>query len=128
MRIMKKFIILAILLLLTVISIDIVVAKSVVRTVLLKKCPSKTTSLSNLIIFVGKLDDLGNDKYVNVWFEFGNKNLDKQTPMIKLKKPGIFCLRVNNLKKCENYHYRAVAKNIKGIAYGEIKKIKTKCK
>lgn len=124
---MKRIIVLMILFWLI---IDLAYAENIVSTIRLQKCPQKTQPLHNAIIFVGKLDDLGNDRFVRVWFEFGTQKnrLDKKTPSIKLNKTGIFCLRVNNLKKCENYYYRAVAQNSKGISYGEIKNIKTKCK
>ncbi len=94
------------------------------------KCPQRTIANKNNIIFVGKVDSLGNDKYVEGWFEYGSSSssLMFKTKSIKLSKPGIYCINVNKLKKCTTYYYRAVAKNSAGINYGEIRSIKTKCK
>lgn len=124
---MKK---LAILIILFCLIVNIALGKSLVRAIFLRKCPVRTLTFEDSIVFVGKLNDLGNDKFTEVWFELGKQRnyLDKQTNSIKLNKPGIFCLRVNRLKKCENYYYRAIAKNSKGVSYGEVKNIKTRCK
>jgi hypothetical protein len=93
-------------------------------------CPPKTTPGRNYIDFVGKLDGLGGDEKVIVWFEYGLKkeSLDKKTKELELREPKIFCLREKNLKPCTVYYYRAAAKNSAGTNYGEIKSIKTLCK
>jgi len=100
------------------------------KYILLKNCPLRTTSNKNSIIFVGKVDDLGNDRNVKVFFEYGEnqQNLKFKTTNYTLKKPEIFCLKVTNLSPCTTYYYRAVAQNSAGTNYGEIKSIKTKCK
>jgi len=92
-------------------------------------CPSKTTPSFRFITFVGRLDGLGGDKEVKVWFEYGTEkdNLDKKTKELVLKEPQIFCIRERGVKPCTTYYYRAAAQNAAGINYGEIKEIKTKC-
>ncbi|GIW67613.1 MAG: hypothetical protein KatS3mg096_481 [Candidatus Parcubacteria bacterium] len=92
-------------------------------------CPSKTATSFRFITFVGRLDGLGGDKEVKVWFEYGlNKDkLDKKTKELILRDSQIFCLRERGVKPCTTYYYRAVAQNTAGINYGEIKEIKTLC-
>lgn len=106
-----------------------VFAKNVGNGVRLSKCPQKTTSYLNSIVFVGKLNDLGNDKNVKVWFEYGfsSSSLRYKTFAYELKKPGLYCIKVNKLKPCTTYYYRAAAQNLAGTNYGEIKEIKTLC-
>jgi hypothetical protein len=90
-------------------------------------CPSKTTASYRFITFVGKAG-LGGDQKIDAWFEYGtNKNNLKPTKKLTITKDGIYCLRVNKLKPCTTYYYRAGAKNSIGTNYGEIKEIKTLC-
>jgi len=91
-------------------------------------CPLKTTADENGIIFVGRITDLGGDDEVYVWFEFGENesNLVRTKEEIR-RETGIFCIKVENLKPCTLYFYRAGIRNKTGINYGEIKSIKTKC-
>lgn len=93
------------------------------------KCPPKTTANYRSIIFVGK-SGLGGDKYVKVWFEYGEQKniLDRKTKALTLFNDGIFCVKVNNLKPCKTYYYRASAQNSAGVNYGETKAIKTLCR
>ncbi len=99
------------------------------RFVFAETCPPKTTAGRNYIDFVGKLEGLGGDEKVIVWFEYGLKkeNLNKKTRELEVREPKIFCLREKNLKPCRVYYYRAAAKNSAGTNYGEIKSIKTLC-
>ncbi len=91
-------------------------------------CPSKTTAGSDYIIFVGKVTSMGNDKEVQAWFEYGENTSNlKSTKKLTLYKEGIYCLKVSNLKSCQNYFYRAGVANQAGKSYGEIKEIKTLC-
>ena len=92
-------------------------------------CPPKTTASYRSINFVGKVG-LGNDKKVNVWFEYGNSkdNLNYKTRILTLYQEGNFCIKESKkIKPCTTYYYRAGAKNSAGINYGEIKTIKTLC-
>jgi len=93
-------------------------------------CPSKTVAGRNYIHFVGKLEGVGGDEKVIVWFEYGlnKKNLNKKTKEIELREPKIFCYKEIKLKPCTTYYYRAAAKNTAGTNYGEVKSIKTLCK
>lgn len=93
-------------------------------------CPDKTKAGFDFIYFVGKLDGLGGDKEVEVWFEYGIRKdkLDKQTKKLVLTNAQIFCLRELKFKPCTTYYYRAVAKNSVGINYGITKEIKTLCR
>jgi hypothetical protein len=93
-----------------------------------QSCPSKTTAENDAITFVGKITFLGNDNKVFIWFEYGEKmdNLLKTKEEMK-KETGLFCLKVENLKPCAKYFYRAGIRNQEGTNYGEIKSIETKC-
>jgi hypothetical protein len=94
-----------------------------------QSCPSKTTAENDAIIFVGKVASLGGDNEVFVWFEYGENidNLSKTKEEVK-KDPGLFCIRVENLKPCKRYFYRAGIRNQVGTNYGEIKSIETRCR
>jgi hypothetical protein len=94
-----------------------------------QSCPSKTTAENDAITFVGKVTSLGGDNEVFVWFEYGENigNLSKTKEEVK-KEAGLFCVRVENLKPCTRYFYRAGVRNQAGTNYGEIKSIETKCK
>jgi hypothetical protein len=94
-----------------------------------QSCPSKTTAENDAITFVGKVTSLGGDNEVFVWFEYGENiiNLSKTREEVK-KEAGLFCIRVENLKPCTRYFYRAGVRNQAGTNYGEIKSIETKCK
>lgn len=91
-------------------------------------CPPRTVAYNNSIVFVGKAGT-GGDKNVVVWFDYGldYKKLNYKTKEIVLYSESFYCVKVNNLKPCTKYYYRAVAKNSAGVNYGEIKEIKTKC-
>jgi hypothetical protein len=91
-------------------------------------CPPKSTAENDAITFVGKVTSLGGDNEVFVWFEYGEKmdNLMKTKEEVK-KETGLFCIRVENLKPCTRYFYRAGVRNQAGTNYGEIKSIETKC-
>jgi len=94
-----------------------------------QSCPSKTTAENDAITFVGKVTSLGGDNEVFVWFEYGENisNLSKTREEVK-KEAGLFCIKVENLKPCTRYFYRAGVRNQAGTNYGEIKSIETKCK
>lgn len=113
-----------VLLLLSLIILPLNLTSSQIQT-----CPPKTKAGYNYIIFVGKAGS-GGDKKTYTWFEYGEKPffLNKKTKVINLSTDGVFCLKVQNLKSCQTYYYRAVAKNYAGINYGQIKNIKTLCR
>jgi hypothetical protein len=94
-----------------------------------QSCPPKTTAGNDAITFVGKVTSLGGDNEVFVWFEYGANigNLLKTREEVK-KEIGLFCIRVENLKPCTRYFYRAGVRNQAETNYGEIKSIETKCK
>jgi hypothetical protein len=93
-----------------------------------QSCPSKTTAENDAITFVGKVTSLGGDNEVFIWFEYGENisNLSKTREEMK-KEAGLFCIRIENLKPCTRYFYRAGIRNQAGTNYGEIKSIETKC-
>ncbi len=67
----------------------------------------------------GNLTDLGGDDSCLVWFEYGEtKSYGKITNKLNLKSVGEFSIYINELKPGKTYHFRAVAKNYKGISYG----------
>lgn len=93
------------------------------------KCPQRTIADYKFINFVGKTE-LGGDKEVKVWFEYGTseKKLNYKTRVLILNQGGLFCIKESkNIKPCMTYYYRAGAQNSAGTNYGDIKSIKTLC-
>jgi hypothetical protein len=93
-----------------------------------QSCPPKTIAENDAITFVGKITSLGVSNEDFVWFEYGENinNLSKTKEEIK-RETGLFCIRVENLKPCTRYFYRAGIRNKDGTNYGEIKSIETEC-
>ena len=93
-----------------------------------QRCPQNTIADKDSITFVGKVVSLGNDNSVVVWFEYGeNQNNLIKTREESKKTTDLFCIKVENLKPCKQYFYRAGIKNSYGTNYGEIKNVTTKC-
>jgi len=78
---------------------------------------------------VGEITDDGGDQdLLDVWFEYWKTPADIfETPPYQVEGKGIYSITVENLEPCTTYHYRAVAKNRKGISYGEERTFTTKC-
>ncbi len=91
-----------------------------------ESCPAKTTVKGTSVTFVGELTDMGGDSTTYVWFQYGETtNYGKETPKKELSSPGVYCIQVNGLEPNTTYHYRAVAQNSAGTAYGEDKTFTT---
>ena len=85
---------------------------------------SNVTTTSALL--KGKLIDMGGDDKCQVWFEYGeNTSYGYVTETINLSSTGEFSLSAGNLLPGRTYHFRAVAKNEKGISYGQDKNFST---
>lgn len=96
-----------------------------------EQCPSETTAIDDKTIqFVGQVTDMGGDKEVTAWFEYGtsSKNYTQKTEEVKLTEPAKYCLTVTNLTPCTTYYYRAAMKNKAGETFGQEKEKKTLCK
>ncbi|MBC7080660.1 MAG: PKD domain-containing protein [Thermoplasmatales archaeon] len=81
---------------------------------------------SNSAYLKGKLDDRGGDEYCQVWFEYGETtSYGFATGILTINKNEEFSIKIENLTSGKTYHFRAVAKNSKGISYGMDKTFKT---
>jgi len=91
-------------------------------------CPAITTVNGTTVNFVGEITDLGGDSTVTAWFEYGQSASYGQTaPQKTLSQLGNYCITVSSLSPCTTYHYRAVAQNSAGTAYGDDKTFTTTC-
>ncbi len=93
-------------------------------------CPSETTVKdSQTILFVGQVADMGGDKEVFVWFEYGtsSQNYTQKTQELRMTKPGKYCIEVSNLQPCTTYYYRAGMRNKAGEVFGQEKSKTTLC-
>ena len=96
--------------------------------VLADSCPSITTVTGTTVNFVGEITDMGGDSTVTGWFEYGQSTSYGQTaPQKTLSQLGNYCITVSGLSACTTYHYRAVAQNSAGTAYGDDKTFTTTC-
>lgn len=87
---------------------------------LAETCPTNTTVSGTTVLFVGELTDMGGDSTTSVWFEYGKTTAyGEKTGERVLTEPGFYCITVTGLSPGTTYHYRAVAKNEAGTAYGE---------
>jgi hypothetical protein len=79
----------------------------------------------------GELTDLGGANSVNVWFVWSNNYYDdpgdyeNETAHKTQLSPGLFTDFLEGLMPVTAYHYRAMAENSGGIAYGEDKEFIT---
>ncbi|HEC77151.1 MAG TPA: carboxypeptidase regulatory-like domain-containing protein, partial [Thermoplasmatales archaeon] len=70
-------------------------------------------------ILKGELTDLGGSESCQVWFEYGEtSSYGLSTNIISINTTGEFSIFIENLNPGKIYHFRAVAKNSKGISYG----------
>ena len=91
-------------------------------------CPNITTVTGTTVNFVGEITDMGGDSTVTGWFEYGQSVSYGQTaPQKTLSQLGNYCITVSGLSPCTTYHYRAVAQNSAGTAYGDDKTFTTTC-
>ena len=78
-----------------------------------------TNIKSNQAQLNGSIIDLGNDSSAEVWFEWGaDINYGSTTAHQTKTSSGEFSSLVSGLSPGTAYHFRAVAKNSAGIAYG----------
>lgn len=91
-------------------------------------CPDNTLVGENDVILVGEIINDGGDSNLTVWFQYG-KTTSYEYSTTPQKKSGVgrFCTPVYNLESCTTYHYRAVAQNSAGVAYGKDEVFTTKC-
>ena len=83
-------------------------------SVITKQATNVTSSAATLN---GELTDLGGVDSCQVWFEYGTTtNYGSATPAINATSS--FSINISNLQPGKTYHFRAVAKNKAGIAYG----------
>ena len=76
----------------------------------------------------GSVVNDGGSSAITGWFVFGeDANYGSKTETIKRTGNGDFTVRATGLKPCTVYHYRAVAQNSAGIAYGIDKMFTTQC-
>ncbi|HDS59614.1 MAG TPA: PKD domain-containing protein [Thermoplasmatales archaeon] len=74
---------------------------------------------SDSAVLKGTLSDLGGAQQCSVWFEYGTTTAYGQTTeILNLSETGGFALAIASLEPGTVYHYRAVAHNQKGTAYG----------
>lgn len=70
-------------------------------------------------ILKGELNDLGGSESCQVWFEYGETiSYGLSTATVSINTTGEFSIPIANLIPGKTYHFRAVAKNGKGISYG----------
>ena len=111
-----------------IIFFSLILAFSFSRFVLAESCPSATTVVGQSVTFVGKVTSMGGAESIDVWFEYGkDDNYGLKTAKKTIHEKGIYCISVANLSPCTTYHYRAVAKNSAGTAYGREKTFTTAC-
>lgn len=76
----------------------------------------------------GELANTGNVSSVSVWFEYGlTANYGFQTNQQTITQPGTFYANISGLNSCANYHFRALASNEAGTAYGQDRNFTTQC-
>ena len=81
---------------------------------------------SNSAVLRGELIDMGGDDACQVWFEYGETtSYGYSTENISLSNETEFTIAVDNLSPGKEYHFRAVAKNEKGMSYGADKTFTT---
>ncbi|MEM2388530.1 MAG: PKD domain-containing protein [Candidatus Thermoplasmatota archaeon] len=81
---------------------------------------------SNSAYLKGKIEDRGGDECCQAWFEYGETtSYGFATNILYLNKNEEFLIPIENLTAGKTYHFRAVAKNSKGISYGSDKTFKT---
>jgi hypothetical protein len=67
----------------------------------------------------GYLNDLGDDTYSNVWFEYGRTtSYGSETSRGYKSSTGNFSADISNLTQGVTYHFRAVGQNRAGTTYG----------
>ncbi len=67
----------------------------------------------------GELTDLGGDDGCEAWFEYGETtSYGYTTQKLNIYSVGEFSIEIDNLEPGKVYHFRAIAKNYKGITYG----------
>ncbi|RLF63637.1 MAG: hypothetical protein DRN33_03730 [Thermoplasmata archaeon] len=91
--------------------------------------PSVETEYANATsssaILKGNLDDLGGESSCQVWFEYGETTSYGYSTNISISEGGEFTAQITNLQPGKLYHFRAAAKNSKGISYGSDKNFTT---
>ena len=81
-----------------------------------------TSITSNTAILMANLTDLGGDTSCQVWFEYGETtSYGFVSERINLTGKQTIAIEITGLKAGVTYHFRAVAENSRGIAYGEDK-------
>lgn len=94
-------------------------------------CPSNTIFTHNAATLVGQINDVGGDRNITAWFEWGEtQSLGKSTSKQFLRVDNVpfrFCSSIANLTPCTTYYYRAVAQNSGGTSFGDILSFTTLC-
>jgi len=81
---------------------------------------------SNSATLRGVMEDMGGVNQCQIWFEYGETtSYGHSTENFSIGSEGNFNVDISSLMPGTKYHFRAVAKNSEGIAYGDDKNFTT---